>query len=280
MKKSNGVMKGNVVLERLKVEYVRRDSVKPNVYNPNKMADHEFQLLLKSIKEDGWTTAIVCVVLTAEHLEDPKFKGFSVGDTVIVDGEHRWKAAGILGFSEIPVVKTSMTLSQMRIATRRHNIHGQEDMEAVAEVMRDLQRLGSLEWAKDSLGMDDVELNRLLNDVTAASTMASDEFSKAWEPTALSGTREKKDSIQSSTEQATSDAREAGKEARDASALETDKKSNYQVSLIFSAEEGAIIKSVLGANPAVRLLELCRREQAANPPEVTAPGQPTTRGGD
>lgn len=66
------VEKKNQVLERLKIEYVSVDSIRPNDYNPNRQSDHEFELLLKSMQEDGFTQPILC------HKS-----------RVFVDGEHR-----------------------------------------------------------------------------------------------------------------------------------------------------------------------------------------------
>ena len=60
-------------LNQLKVEWVPRDTVKPNAYNPNKMTWDVRQLLLQSLLEDGWTQPIVTLM-----------------DGTIVDGEQRW----------------------------------------------------------------------------------------------------------------------------------------------------------------------------------------------
>lgn len=118
------VAKTAQALERLRVDYIPHGGLKPNPYNPNRQSDHDFQLLCQSMTEDGFTQPIVAVVMNQEHLDSPKFKGnasYSLGDLVIVDGEHRWRAAGTLGLTEVPVVVTPMTPDQMRIATLRHN---------------------------------------------------------------------------------------------------------------------------------------------------------------
>ena len=51
----------------------KREDLKPNNYNPNKVANAEMKLLKISIQEDGWTQPIVI---------NP--------DMTIVDGFHRW----------------------------------------------------------------------------------------------------------------------------------------------------------------------------------------------
>ena len=68
----------DIQLNQLQVEWVDRDSVKPNKYNPNKMTWHDRMLLRQSLLEDGWTQPIV-----------------TLPDGTIVDGEQRWTTAGV-----------------------------------------------------------------------------------------------------------------------------------------------------------------------------------------
>jgi ParB-like chromosome segregation protein Spo0J len=154
-------------LEKLEVTYVKVSDLKPNDYNPNRQDPHDFKLLLSSMETDGFTQPIV-----------------ALRDGTIVDGEHRWRAGSQLGYEEIPVVFVDMTPEQARVATLRHNrARGSEDLQLTAEVLRDLERLGALDWAQDQLMMDDVELQRLIEDIPAPDALAADEFSDAWEPT-------------------------------------------------------------------------------------------------
>ena len=154
-------------LEVLKVQYIPIASIKPNTYNPNRQSEHEFHLLLKSMRDHGFTQPIIVQKETKE----------------IVDGEHRWRAAMELGYKEIPVVFVNMTIAQMRIATLSHNrARGQENVELTAELLRDLEKIGGLEWAQKSLEMDDVEIQRLIEDVHAPDGLAGDEFSQPWIP--------------------------------------------------------------------------------------------------
>ena len=170
-RKSKGeaaVAKAANALETLVVEYVPVADLHPNDYNPNRQSDHDFELLLRSMTEDGFTQPIVV-----------QREGNS-----IVDGEHRWRAAQKLGYESVPVVFVDMTPEQMRIATLRHNrARGSEDIDLASSVLRDLQQLGALDWAQDSLMLDDTELARLLEDVPAPEALAGEEFSAAWEPT-------------------------------------------------------------------------------------------------
>src|SRR5690606_944115 len=83
-------------LETLSIEYVDVDSVSPNTYNPNRQSEHDFELLVKAMTEDGITQPIIVQRSTRQ----------------IVDGEHRWRAAKHLGYTQIPVVFVDMTEEQ------------------------------------------------------------------------------------------------------------------------------------------------------------------------
>lgn len=248
-------------LERLKVEYVPINSINPNDYNPNRQSEHDFELLLKSIEEDGFTQPIVVS-----------------SDGVIVDGEHRWRGARALGYEEIPVVRVAMDAAQARIATIRHNrARGSHDIELEAEILRDLQKLGALDWAADSLMINDEELNRLLEDVAAPEALAGDEFGEAWVPEVGSSADDsaltsglhvqEKDGgtrITSASPEAIEAQRDLEKrlaaarteEERDAAKRDA---AVVRVNCIFTGEEGAMVKKVLGQRPAEKLLDLCRK---------------------
>lgn len=240
-------------LQQLVIEYVSPDSITPNVYNPNRQNEHEFDLLKKSITEDGFTQPVL------------------IGkDGHIVDGEHRWRAARDLGLALIPIVRVPMDAAQARVATLRHNrARGSEDLELSVEVLRDLERLGALDWAAESLDLSDAELNRLLDDIPAPEALAGDEFTPAWAPGEPDADRVV-DSAEARTDQtaAASDAireREAKlREARtdeERAAVMRDR-AIYRVSLTFAAEQATIVKQVLGDTPAQRILELCEAELA------------------
>ena len=257
------VDKKNRVLKRLQVEYVPIDTLKANEYNPNRQSDHDFELLLKSMKEDGFTQPILCN-----------------NDMTIVDGEHRWRVANVLGFTELPVVRVDMSEEQMRISTLRHNrARGSEDISLTAEILRDLQELGAIEWAQDSLMLDDTELNRLIDDIPAPEAYMDEEFSEAWEP---SMTDEVESTTESAEERTTEGSqgevittamtleaieqrRQYERDLKKAKSEEDRKQikhdSNfYRLSLMFSGSEAKLVKSVLGKQPAEKLLAMCTAE--------------------
>jgi len=251
-------------LERLEIAYVKVDALRPNTYNPNRQNEHDFELLMRSMEEDGFTQPVV-----------------ALRDGEIVDGEHRWRAAKQLGYDEIPVVFTDMTPAQMKIATLRHNrARGSEDVEQSAQVLRDLRELGALDWAQDSLMLDDVEMSRLLEDIGAPESLASEEFGEAWAPergiTSSDGYEvgvevaahdDGAGSINASaaTTRAKEDIREREKRIAAAKTEEERQMASremklFRLSLTFAGEEATVIKRVLGKRSAERLLELCHAE--------------------
>ncbi len=228
------------------------NSIQPNEYNPNRQSDHDFGLLLKSMEEDGFTQPIIVQSDT---------------DT-IVDGEHRWRAASQLGYAEVPIVRVPMTPEQMRIATLRHNrARGSEDIELSAQVLRDLQSLGALDWAQDSLMLDDIEINRLLEDIPVPQALASEDFSPAWEPVAreeVFSINEKSGTMAGMTPAAISQLRDVERRV-EAATTEEDRVlarkeiDIFRVSLSFTGVEAETVRAVLGEEPANKVLELCRQ---------------------
>ena len=199
----------------------------------------------------------------------------------IVDGEHRWRAASVLGFEEIPVVITPMTEEQAKIATLRHNrARGSEDIELTAELLRDLEKVGALDWAQDSLMLDDTELNKLLEDIPAPEALAGEDWSEAWEP---SNDREVADDgdVQVTTETREIESSGGGtvsaasslaaverqrererqlaeaKTAEERQALRKDH-DIFRLYLTFTGDEAVVVKKVLGNRAAEKVIEMCK----------------------
>jgi len=247
-------------LETLVVEYVDIDSIQPNKYNPNRQSDDDFALLLRSMQDDGFTQP---VIVQKDSME-------------IVDGEHRWRAGHQLGYAQIPVVFVNMTPEQMRVATLRHNrARGSEDLDLTAALLRDLQTLGALDWAQDSLLLDDVELNALLDVEPVPEQLAAEEYGDAWVPGQKTDVRptEGRDIDASHTESMTVEAVTAQREQekRIAQAVTEEEKAAarrdndvYRLTLAFSGDEGRVVKAVLGDSPAQRLLQLCHSALGEN----------------
>jgi len=255
-KKRPEVQKNNVVLDQLEVIYLPVNDIKPNSYNPNRQSEHDFELLCKSIAEDGFTQPIVVQQQTKE----------------IVDGEHRWRACKALGFAEVPCVLTSMTPEQMRIATLRHNrARGSEDANLAADVLKQIADMGAIDWAADSLGMDEVEIERLTKELADQSEVAQMQVAV---PEEMLGPRGKgMTSVDQSKAIDFSADETRAKEKILAQAKQQEERAMikqdenvYRVVLFFTGDEAKIVKSVLEANgsSAKNLLDICRAEAAAS----------------
>ncbi len=235
-------------LKELKVEYLALTELKPNEYNPNRQSEHEFELLLRSMKEDGFTQPVLAMM-----------------DGTIIDGEHRWRAAQALGIDPIPVVRINMTEAQRRIATLRHNMaRGSHDVEQVADILKDLEKLGAIEWAQDSLMLTDVEIDRMLNDIQAPEELGADqEWSEGWTPTKCDERTVSEGAITSQaqiSERLRHDpvqAERAREEQQISKAEQVKQLQTVSVNFVFTSEQWAVISKVLGANRAEGLYQLC-----------------------
>tara|TARA_R110000796_G_scaffold64465_2_gene149412 strand:+ start:11314 stop:11811 length:498 start_codon:yes stop_codon:yes gene_type:complete len=163
-------MKGQPINE---VKWIDRDSIKPNDYNPNRVAGPELKLLKISILEDGWTQPIVI---------NP--------DNEIVDGFHRWTVSGDkevrkLTDGKVPVVVTSpKNQEHQKMSTIRHNrargTHGVLDMAKIIQSMVDSGM--SQQEIQTRLQMEPEEVVRLALRVgiPKSDLLQDDTFSQAW----------------------------------------------------------------------------------------------------
>lgn len=234
-------------LDTLEVVYVGIADVRPNEYNPNRQSDHEFELLCRSMREDGFTQPVIVHRDTNE----------------IVDGEHRWRAAQALGMTEIPVVFVDMSAAQMKIATLRHNrARGSEDIDRAADVLRQLEGLGALNLAQDSLMLDDVEVSRMLDEINTAESAVG--LDAALDAAVAEGTTTEEDGTESRTHAAVEAERRRERElakarteeARSRARAET--ANRFRLMLMFQGDEGRFVSETLGSQAAQRVLEVCR----------------------
>ncbi len=134
------------------LEWVDRDKLRPNDYNPNKVSKENLKLLTQSILTNGWTLPIVVRP-----------------DYTIIDGFHRWTVAGeeplrSLLDGKVPVVTVSHEdQSEDIYGTVTHNrargTHLLEPMKAIVKRLLDegktVQEIGK------QLGMKPEEIFRL-----------------------------------------------------------------------------------------------------------------------
>jgi hypothetical protein len=217
------VDKLNRRLETLSVEYVPVADIKGNPWNPNRQSEHEFELLRRSIREDGFTQPVVCVRVSAEDRKDDRFKGYQVGDVMIVDGEHRWRAAAEEGYDEIPVVIAPFTAVQARIAP-----------EALAA-----DALGEGWEPGERTSEESGTFNRFGADAQVSQTPEAVAQLRAAEE------RARKARTDEERQQARRDVQ------------------IFRLALTFGGEEATLVRSVLGDRPAVTLVAMCRERAGA-----------------
>jgi ParB-like chromosome segregation protein Spo0J len=157
------------------IEFVPRDSIKPNDYNPNKVPPPEFRLLKVSMLEDGWTQPIVA------------FRP----DRTIIDGEHRWTVAGDPEIARltgglVPVVWVDGDLGHRMMSTIRHNrARGEHCVLPMAEIVRQLLESGhDPKDVEFLLQMEDEEVERLAERAGMPAKVArqSEDFNRGWVP--------------------------------------------------------------------------------------------------
>jgi mannose-6-phosphate isomerase-like protein (cupin superfamily) len=153
------------------------EKIKANVYNPNKVAPPEMQLLETSIWEDGYTQPVVT------YYDDEK------DEYIVVDGFHRFQ---ILMNSErirerekgiLPVVVIDKAIGDRMASTIRHNrARGTHNIELMSSIVAELVEMGKGDrWICTHIGMSPDELLRLKQITGLAALFANRDFSDSWE---------------------------------------------------------------------------------------------------
>ena len=155
-------------------EWVDRDKLTANDYNPNHVAPVELELLKTSIKLCGWTQPIV-----------------ARKNGEIVDGFHRWTVAGDKDIAEltdgqVPVVYLDeIDVGKQMVATIIHNrargTHGIAPMTDIIRKMKEDHKYTDEELQK-MLGMEQEEIDRLYDYRLMTEKGSGSEFSKGWVP--------------------------------------------------------------------------------------------------
>ena len=142
-------------------EWVPRDAIEPNDWNPNELDQEEFERLVTSIEDNGWTMPIVV------HAEE----------NYIIDGEHRWVAAEHLPddpdltpegipADHVPVYGITVSESQAKLATVQHNrVRGEVRVDRLQEYLRGLDDRGVLPEVQDRIGVQDDTIEELLGEI-------------------------------------------------------------------------------------------------------------------
>ena len=158
-----------------KVEWVHRDTLMANDYNPNSQADSELDLLLTSLLEDGYTQPLV-----------------TDDEDNIVDGFHRWMLSDHPKMIEkyggfVPrVVLIGKSKESKMMSTIRHNrARGTHGVLPMSDIVLFMVKSGlTVAQIMKGLGMEKGEVIRLsMRGGVAANEIAdTGGWSEAWVP--------------------------------------------------------------------------------------------------
>lgn len=111
-----------------KLETVSIGNIEVNEWNPNKFEDFKFQELVKEVIAEGIDQPIICI------------RDKESGKYIVVDGEHRFRAAKAAGLKEIPiVVKENWDKDKAKIETvRRNALRGELDKAKFTDLVNSL----------------------------------------------------------------------------------------------------------------------------------------------
>jgi len=94
-------------LEGAEIELLPVDEIRPNGFNCNVMDEVEYNALVKDMKKIGHPDGMAAVIVRQLHPNAIRKKGKTKIKYEIIDGEHRWKAAGELGWTQIKTLMFS-----------------------------------------------------------------------------------------------------------------------------------------------------------------------------
>jgi len=141
------------------VVMVKTGRLRRNQWNFNRMGALEMRSLVHGIREEGFLDPIVA----------------QAGTHVIVDGEHRWKAAKKLKMPEVPVIYLDVTDAEARKLTTalafRRGEANRDDLSALVHDIRELEEVALSKLELD-LAIPEDELRAMLDETPAEAPVA------------------------------------------------------------------------------------------------------------
>jgi len=169
----------------LDVQWVPRDAIEPNEWNPNRMKSEQRTHLARSIKNHGWTRPIVV------HAEE----------MYIIDGEQRWTVSKKGSIQEdetltppdvpagyVPVFGITVEESKAKVSTIQHNrVRGFIDHSSLYDWLGEFEQKDILNDVADEIDLDRSDVKRLVNQEEVADVVGGshDKLSDSWEPTPI-----------------------------------------------------------------------------------------------
>ena len=163
---------GKIALPCMEPIIVPVEKVRANTYNPNHVSENNMELLLQSIKDNGFCFPVVTIYDDA------------LDQYIVIDGFHRYLVfRDYLKAEEIPVVVLQHTIAERMAATVQFNrARGVHQVDLMGDLVQALvgQGLEDEEISKH-LGMDMEEVYRLKQITGIAEIFKNQVYSKSWE---------------------------------------------------------------------------------------------------
>jgi ParB-like chromosome segregation protein Spo0J len=145
-------MENKLMMPLATLQWVDRDKLRANDWNPNKVSRENLDLLIKSILSNGWTIPIVCRP-----------------DYTIIDGFHRWTVAGeeplkskLKGKVPVVLVKHDDAAADVYGTITHNRARGTHLLEPMRNIVKRLLAQGkSVKEISKELGMKPEEVFRL-----------------------------------------------------------------------------------------------------------------------
>lgn len=150
-------------------EMVKLEYLKPNPWNPNRVAKPEMDLLRISMQKSGFCFPLIVMKETETSY-------------MIVDGFHRHLLAKEFKMDCVPVVILDEEITEYMNATIRFNrAKGTHQIVDMSKIVLDLVRNGLTDYEiSKNLGMDSDEVLRLKQISGLKEAFGGREFSKSW----------------------------------------------------------------------------------------------------
>lgn len=160
-----------------RIQWIPKEKVQANDYNPNSVATNELKLLYHSIKQDGYTQPIVTIY------------DESLDKYVIVDGFHRHLTLKLnqdisdINFGKLPCVVIKKDINDRMASTVRHNrARGKHSLQGMSSMVFSMLENG---WDDvdicNEMGMEADELVRLKHITGFSKLFENVEYAQAWE---------------------------------------------------------------------------------------------------
>lgn len=134
-------------MSELQIKMVDVGRIKANDYNPNAMDRRTYDALLASIKGRGFKSAIYVLPANGD------------GVHVLVDGEHRWRAAQQAGLAQVPAIIVPATPDEAMMDTIRMNeLRGKAIPVKLALVIAELSKRVPVDVLEREMGFEEHEL--------------------------------------------------------------------------------------------------------------------------